>query len=198
MSNPNPLPLERISALVDGRLPADEWAQAMDAMAEDPQAVQTWHAYQLIGDVMRSDALAPTARELDFCGRLASRLAMEPSRIAIAPAAAQSVLPVVTSANDASVRWKWLAGMSFSALMAIVVAGGWKVAEQGSADMARADSPSAAVVAQQVATGSEPAVMVRDPELDALMAAHQQLGGHSAFQMPSGFLRNATFTRSQR
>jgi sigma-E factor negative regulatory protein RseA len=43
-----------------------------------------------------------------------------------------------------------------------------------------------------------PAVMLRDPELDALMAAHQQMGGHSAWQMPSGFLRNATYERPVR
>ena len=36
-------------------------------------------------------------------------------------------------------------------------------------------------------------VMLRDPRLDELMAAHKQFGGTSALQMPSGFLRNATF-----
>jgi sigma-E factor negative regulatory protein RseA len=41
-------------------------------------------------------------------------------------------------------------------------------------------------------------VMIRDPHLDALMQAHQQLGGHSAWQMPSGFLRNATYAEPPR
>jgi sigma-E factor negative regulatory protein RseA len=41
-------------------------------------------------------------------------------------------------------------------------------------------------------------VMIRDPHLDALMQAHQQLGGHSAWQMPSGFLRNATYEEPPR
>jgi sigma-E factor negative regulatory protein RseA len=35
--------------------------------------------------------------------------------------------------------------------------------------------------------------MIRDAELDALLAAHRQFGGTSAFQVPTGFLRNATF-----
>ncbi len=39
----------------------------------------------------------------------------------------------------------------------------------------------------------EPQVMIRDPRLDELMAAHKQFGGTSALQMPAGFLRNATF-----
>jgi sigma-E factor negative regulatory protein RseA len=39
-----------------------------------------------------------------------------------------------------------------------------------------------------------PSTMLRDPQLDALLAAHRQFGGTSALQMPSGFLRNATYT----
>jgi sigma-E factor negative regulatory protein RseA len=31
-----------------------------------------------------------------------------------------------------------------------------------------------------------------------MMAAHKQFGGTSALQMPSGFLRNATFETQQR
>ena len=36
-------------------------------------------------------------------------------------------------------------------------------------------------------------VMIRDPRLDELLAAHRQTGGTTALQMPAGFLRNATF-----
>jgi len=39
--------------------------------------------------------------------------------------------------------------------------------------------------------GGAPQIMLRDARLDELLAAHQQAGGAS--QMPSGFLRNATF-----
>ena len=41
------------------------------------------------------------------------------------------------------------------------------------------------------AGGGEPQVMLRDARLDQLLEAHRQAGG--AAQMPSGFLRNATF-----
>ena len=41
-----------------------------------------------------------------------------------------------------------------------------------------------------------PQVMLRDPRLDQLLEAHQQAGGAS--QMPSGFLRNATFEGQSR
>ena len=36
------------------------------------------------------------------------------------------------------------------------------------------------------------AVMIRDPRLDEFLAAHRQLGGVSALQMPAGFVRAAT------
>jgi len=42
------------------------------------------------------------------------------------------------------------------------------------------------------------AVMLRDPQLDALLAAHRQHGGVTALQMPAGFLRNATFNEASR
>ncbi len=55
--------------------------------------------------------------------------------------------------------------------------------------------PTAAQPAQagDVVDNAEPPVMLRDPRLDELLAAHRQFGGTSALQMASGFLRNATF-----
>jgi sigma-E factor negative regulatory protein RseA len=46
--------------------------------------------------------------------------------------------------------------------------------------------------------GAEAAIMIRDPQLDALLVAHRQFGGTSALQMPAGFLRNATFEGAAR
>jgi sigma-E factor negative regulatory protein RseA len=41
-------------------------------------------------------------------------------------------------------------------------------------------------------------VVLRDPQLEELMAAHRQYGSMSALQMPAGFLRNATYDTPQR
>ncbi|HOF51200.1 MAG TPA: anti-anti-sigma factor, partial [Rhodoferax sp.] len=82
----------------------------------------------------------------------------------------------------------------------LVSVAGWGVWNTTSDGQQLASTRGVPVIAQmEVAAGSaEGPVMLRDPELDALMAAHQQLGGHSALQMPSGFLRNATFERPAR
>jgi sigma-E factor negative regulatory protein RseA len=197
MNSPNSFNREQISALTDGQVQGDEFAHALAEVDRNLQSVQSWHLYHVIGDVMRSDALAPTTRELAFWERLEEKLAAEPVRMDTAGSDAP-VATVQTSANDASVRWKWLAGVSLSALVALVVAGGWPLQDDRAAQLAKKESLPAVAPVAQVATKEDQPVMVRDPELDALMAAHQQLGGHSAFQMPSGFLRNATFERLQR
>ena len=53
----------------------------------------------------------------------------------------------------------------------------------------------ASAVTQPSVAGAGPApVMIRDPRLDEMLAAHRQLGGSaSALQTSAGFLRNATF-----
>lgn len=188
MNSPKSFEQDHISALADGEVPGEDFAHALANWDQDPQSTQSWHTYHLIGDVMRSDALAPTTHALAFWDRLETQLALEPTRITPCVEATTPALMPQRSANDATMRWKWLAGVSFSMLVAVVVAGGWQM--QGEL-VSQLPVP-------QVAATQEPPVMVRDAELDALMAAHQQLGGHSAFQMPSGFLRNATFERPQR
>jgi sigma-E factor negative regulatory protein RseA len=198
MNSPNSLKQDLISALADGQALGDDFTNAMADVDQNPQSVQSWHLYHMIGDVMRSDALAPTTHELAFLDRLEAKLAAEPARIDVSTVTASRVAPLQISANDASLRWKWLAGVSFSVLLALVVAGGWQLQDDKTSQLAKKESLPAVAPATQVSATDGQTVMVRDRELDALMAAHQQLGGHSAFQMPSGFLRNATFERPQR
>lgn len=100
------------------------------------------------------------------------------------------------SANESRFRWKLLAGVaSFAAVGAI----GWSVVGGlGSTAGAPPVAPQLAQVTVQPQAGpqaqpQQPQVMIRDPHLDALLAAHKQFGGTSALQMPAGFLRNATF-----
>jgi len=66
---------ENISAMVDGELPDCDVELTMAALAgADGHA--RWHAYQLIGDVLRADA-AGAGLSAGFRARLAKRLARE-------------------------------------------------------------------------------------------------------------------------
>ncbi len=90
---------EHISALVDGELPTSELELALAALqAADGQ--QAWQAYHRIGDVLRAQA-APDLSAA-FAGRLAARLAAEPSpaRRAVRSAAAAPALQGAGSARE--------------------------------------------------------------------------------------------------
>lgn len=183
---------ERISALADGRLQGPDFARAMADMVNQPDDVATWHLYHLVGDVLRSEDLAVGAHSGDFLARLEGKLALESIPVATLPQAPMPVVATQHSANADVMRWKWAAGLAASALVAVVGVGLWNQTNTSSLQ---------AVAVPVPVTPTMPAdeqIVLRDPQLDALMAAHQQLGGHSALQMPSGFLRNATFERPPR
>lgn len=184
---------EMISALADGQLDGDAFARGMAVAGSDPQALEAWHAYHLIGDVLRSDDLARSSPADVFLARLREQLQQEP----VAPAAAATALvavPVQTraAANDTSFRWKVAAGVaSLTAFAAI----GWTV--WGGSGAGTGGAQLAGMPAGTVIAGSERGPMIRDPQLDELLAAHRQLGGASVLQSPAGFLRNATFDPQQ-
>lgn len=116
-------------------------------------------------------------------------------------------------ANASVFRWKMAAGF---ASVAAVAAMGWNLvvvpARTGS-QLAQAPAASQASVqlAQgmpgapmmsvpqtdgsviAVATGNGSEVILRDPRLDELLAAHRQFGSKASLQMPADFLRNASF-----
>ena len=199
---------ELISALADGQLRGEDLARALDLLHASEDARAQWHAYHLAGDVLRAQALAtPGGRDAAFVTRLRLRLQQEVrggdagASLAGHPDGAPIQAPVVDAArlsrpaaNEANWPWKLVAG--FASLAAVVTLG-WQMTTtlegrtRGAPELAQGEAPVLA------ASSSEP-VMIRDPGLDQLLAAHQQLGGTSALQMPAGFLRNATFERPAR
>jgi sigma-E factor negative regulatory protein RseA len=193
---------ELISALADGQLSGQDFALALAVCTEDPEALGRWEAYHLIGEVLRSPGSMAPARDAGFVTRLNARLALEPALAApprVAVAQASPLMPVgdvaagrwPEAANDASLRWKLLAGFaSIAAISAIA----WNA---GSGLLSPAPQLARQDAAQQVLVVSEQGTMVRDARMQELLAAHKQFGGTSALQAPSGFLRNATFEPPQ-
>ena len=191
---------EMISALADGQLRGEPLERVIQTVATDSQARTAWHTYHLIGDVLRSGNLATGTAPAAFLAGFQVRLEREHSvgRLEDAVAGVPTELPVAVrqvaltsgnAANDGSFRWKLVAGF---ASVAAVAAIGWTAIGDGM----RGQQPQLASAAPQasVAAVERPAVMIRDPRLDEMLAAHRQLGGGaSALQSPAGFLRNATF-----
>ena len=173
---------ELISALADGQLRGAAFGRAVEAAADGP-GQRTWQAYHVIGEVLRTGRHVPATAPDRCLERLQQRLQQEAvARPALAIEPPRR--PAAHAANDWG--WKVAAGV---ASVAAVAAIGWNLVASGPA----AGPQLAAAPAAGVPAAVQPAAMIRDPRLDQLLAAHRQLGGATALQAPSGFLRNATF-----
>jgi len=205
MSDHFPLHSERVSALMDGELRGAEFAQAALAAGESPDARSDWDTYHLIGVALRSRTADLRLHDPDFVARLRDRLAREPMRAA--PRSTPVVQPqnppatAVPAANDA--RWLRVVGLASVVALAFGLWQGWQSlgggAQGGGPALAQLTAPDLADSSAGASVSSKGAtVMLRDPRLDALLAAHRQRGSVSALQMPAGFLRNATFDEAGR
>lgn len=199
---------ERLSALADGELQGEEFASAV-AHAGTPEGQSDWRMYHLIGDTLRSGQV-PHVADPALLGRLREQLAREPRPASVTQEAvvlAKVPQPSLEAANASMFRWKLVAGF---ASLAAVVAVGWNSHTEPAASGAP-QAAQLAVIQQQPAPGAwpppfvataetpdTPQVMIRDPRLDELLAAHKQFGNTTALQMPAGFLRNATFDAPRR
>lgn len=199
-------PCELVSDLMDGRLREPELSHALQCVLDDEGARQAWHSYHVVGDVLRRPDLVARGDDSAFLDRFRQRLLASaapgsqsaPQSAAASAAGAMQQVPMPASAgaeaaNDARFSWAWSAG--FACLLVLGVAG-WNALDAtsdrtpGESLAGASMTPFGAVAVQTVA--QEP-VMIRDPRLDQLLAAHRQAGGISALHLPSGFLRNATF-----
>ncbi len=205
---------ERVSALADGQLQGEEFLDAVDALGARDDLRAQWQTYHLVGDVLRAGRHLPCSDTGRFVARLQQRLGDEPAL----PRAETSMLPLpqrMEAANQPVFRWKLVAGVASLAAVAaigwnlmggagiIVPSAGTELAQQSlgqgdrgvnsllaaDASSFRAPAPTRVMVGSE--RGAAPQIMLRDARLDELLEAHHQAGGAS--QMPSGFLRNATF-----
>ena len=201
--------LERLSALVDGELDFDAAAQVCGRWRESGELRSSWHAYHVIGDVLRSDDLAcDPARDAGFLEAFRARLENEP--IVLAP---QPLEPAADGARHW--RWSWRASSAVAAgfvavagVVTLVRGPGTAVDAAGGPGLAQvspvAQPMTASALIGPAALAGEPQALVasgkliRDARLDRYLAAHKQFAGSSALGVPSGFLRNATAIETDR
>ena len=212
-SGHEPSVLEELSALADGELDSAAAAHACTAWREDGRVRATWHAYQLIGDVLRSDDLAMRpGRDAAFLAALRARLADEPVVLALHPPAVsageQAAAPVAW-ARRRTPRWAWLVPSAVAAGFVLVAGAALLVMREPTAGGSAVQGP---VVAAASAVDAVPATairvvprqlsssgrVIRDPRLDRYLAAHQHFAGTSALGMSSGLVRNAVAEDSAR
>lgn len=189
---------ELLSALVDGEVSATDMERLL---AGTDDLTLSWSCYHLIGDTLRGSGDRVAAADAVRVAGVMARLAQEgpPRTLAAVP-----VAPHVPSgaANDPVFRWKMVAGLASLAAVGLLT---WQIVSQPSPATGPqlAVAPSTAPVtvapaANEVVVAGELGPVIRDARLEELMAAHRQLGGVSALQMPAGFLRSATFETPSR
>ena len=200
-----------LSALMDGEVSATDVQRCSALWRDDVDVRTTWHAYHLIGDVLRSDELAASpAHGSAFLNALRLRLADEPTLLAPDPTPAAA--PVSDNKVDSSLparrRQAWL--------MPAAVAAGF-IAVAGVLVVTRLSAPEAAGTAvlasgqptpsnlQRVGTApaaGQPLVLngelIRDAQLDAYLRAHRDMRGSAAAAVPGGAMRSVETIVPQR
>lgn len=167
----------------------------------------------LLSGVRAQLALEPRPAVLSVASERLEQIAHPAQDRAVANGA-----PLRDAANASVFRWKMTAGF---ASVAAVAAIGWSVMlGPSSGSLAPGQTPVLALLGpatpasgeQEVPLGATAqsssvvavagpngqSVMLRDPRLDALLAAHPQYSGPATLQMPASFLRNADFAAAAR
>lgn len=203
---------EQLSALADGELDVAQTSSLVQASRADASLMHTWASYHAIGQALRGHA-SDAARV--HSKTAVAHIATTPVSMNAATASTPAVQPMPLAdeaANDSVFRWKLVAGVAAFAAVGSMV---WAlVGTQGSptgaqlaqratpvsvvAALSPTPSPVSTSAATQTSAQEAAPVMIRDPRLDELLAAHKQFGGASALQQPAGFLRNATFQSNGR
>ncbi len=189
---------EALSSLMDGE--GQEGEQACRAWRDDASARADWHAYHLVGELMRSDQVrADAGHDAAFLGRLRERLAAEP--VLLAPS-------VQAVSSRTAWRQAWVAPMAvaagFVAVAGVLVVTRVAAPEGAAAERSAALSAPAAeqripalqgLVVSNGAAASQvtgaPGQLIRSAELDRYLAAHQQYNATSALAAPGGAVRKA-------
>jgi sigma-E factor negative regulatory protein RseA len=178
---------EQISAFADGEIDIQQLSALMIDVRQE-QHFETWNLYHQIGDVLRSDEMAQNGSK-DFNATLFARLSSEPAYLLAAPLPADMstrAVPLGSMTSNSPGRRLVRSSRMISGIaagVAVLYFGGAYLV-QGGGDGAsvnrltawtRQAPDSASLLAKNTAVGSSPQIVVmRDPQIDAYLIAHQQ------------------------
>ncbi|MFM2340668.1 MAG: hypothetical protein RLZZ592_321 [Pseudomonadota bacterium] len=201
---------QRLSALMDGDGDRELIAAVCRQWRQDEDDRAQWHAYHLIGDVLRSEDLGRRVQtDAAFLAGVRERLAREPVVLAPLPAEAPAPadMPPVQVAQVVGLprrhaaglrlrRWATPVGMAAGVAL---VAGAVLVTRPGATigtGMELAQAPQ--TVTAQPSPAAQPVALRPVEAADAsdmqrYVSAHQQFHGGASFGPAPAYLRSASF-----
>jgi sigma-E factor negative regulatory protein RseA len=214
-----------MSALMDGELDESQVASLCTAWRTDRQCRADWHAYHLIGDVLRSEELAnPASRDGEFMSRLRERLEREP--VVLAPTRADAGQPAAqpTTATAAAVgagarstgdrgtgavvaharrrallpsfRSRWATPVGVAAGVVMVAGAVWST--RGDPDGSASWWSPATVATAASAVGADERAALAEAEMARYLRAHREYSGSTTLSPAAGYLRNAAYDAGTR
>lgn len=182
---------ETVSAWMDGHV--QNSIQVFDPSCADEAQMQKWADYHFIGEVMRSQVSDVRVTQTAFLARwqeVRSKESVPVSKHWLPQQEGQIVPSPMPAAN--SPRWRLVAG-ALAVVMMVGVSWSLWLSQPSNQSSQMAQSTRVEAEKNLIVVSQRGNAMVRDPELDALLMRHKQLGTSSALQGPAGFLRSATF-----
>lgn len=207
---------EWLSCLADGELDSAGLEAGLSATTPD-EVSERWRAYLVIGDVLRSSEPGASRCDAQWLGQLRQRLQAQAQSVTdvAAPHAVAPELLRQPAANDGVFRWKMVAGLaSFAAVAAV----GWNLfgtlqptSSPAAAVLAQNENPRPAAETRTVAlqqsralqrfwspTQAPYTMVLRNPELDRVLAQQASSAPDPAVQRTSDFLRSAGYGTAER
>lgn len=179
--------MEKISALMDGELDAQDSGLQLQRFKDDPKLADGWHTYHLIGDCLRNES--ETTFSAGFSQRLHAALDKEPTVLAPRPPLRRSSSPLVRYTLPMAAA---IAGVSVVAWLGLSS----HVVNPGAGGGTLAQAPATTAQVAQAPRPDKPvAPVVLQGNVSDYLTAHQEFSPRTAMQGVASYVRTVADER---
>lgn len=167
---------QRLSALLDGELDADECRALVERLRGDDEACRKWALLNCVGDAMRSAEVASFHSD-DFVSRVSAALQREPTVLA----------PAALPQRSAVRRWL-LPGAGAAVAAAVLIAFGLPSQQRSPLETALV---KAAPAPAMTSVNAPVPLIDRSPQLERYLAAHRELAEPTLMPHSTPYVRTS-------